>query len=199
MDWPVTGASNPYGPIYNDTKIRYGDVVLKNGDSLRGWMKILPYYNGAFRTIDLLPDGEYSRIMSIERTRINHVRAYRDAGVPDSGYTDFVNLRDKDLWRKLASKDSSTIYDDYTPNFDPLPFGYEMILTGKSHEFIKIYHHRYHDFDAEILPRIARFINKRYAVHFQPADFKDVWAMIRYILDRESAEAGGSANGGQRP
>jgi hypothetical protein len=186
--WPAIGATPVSGKIYNATRIQYGFILLKNGEKLVGWMKILPTW---FFFIEILPEGKYrgEDLVMVYRDKINFVRAYHDPERPDSGYTDFINLRDEELWRVLASRDSLSLYDDFTPNFHSnQPFGYKMVLVRKGQKWIKIYNHYYHDFDGEIIPRMLAFINKRYKTHFAPGDFKDAWAMIHYILERESGE-----------
>jgi hypothetical protein len=187
--WPVTLHGNTFGAReYNDTKVQYGYILLKYGDTLRGEIKLVPCDPG-FPDVFFLASVKFTRrdIMAVPRYEISYVRTYPDPQMPDSDVTDFVNLHNRDLWRKLASKDSWTIYDDYTPNLSDHPFGNEMILVGKDKKWIKIYHHRYHDFDAEVLPLILNFINKRYYTHFQPGDFQDAQAMTQYILDKERA------------
>lgn len=190
-NWPrAVGGTPNHVNNYNNAEVRYGYVVLKTGDTLRGTVKIFPYL--AYPGILVWREGDPSprQIRLIGWREIHCARTYPDPGRPDSGHTDFVNLHDKDLWRKLASTDSLTIYDDNTPNFNTRPFGNEMILVGPDRKWVRIYHDNYRDFDAEVVPLILQFINNRYNVQVQPGDFKDAWALIRYILDKEAEHAG---------
>jgi hypothetical protein len=186
--WPGKKDRTSFTNAYNDAKDQYGYILLKDGDTLRGKIKLLPYTDYYYREILFLALDKFAGrdIVFVPRYTISYVRTYPNPERPDTGTTDFVNLHNRDLWRALASKDGWTIYDDYTPNSRNLSFGYEMILAGKDKRWIKIYHHLYHDFDAEILPLILNFINKRYKMQFQPGDLGDVWALIHYILDKES-------------
>jgi hypothetical protein len=189
--WPILSARTTGGGyIYNDTRVLSGIILTKTGDTLKGKMKILPYFNGGFSQIPLLPNGKYTAkdIVGIPRTRIKFLRAYGDSSWSGQDYMDFVNLHDRDLWRILVIKDSFAIYDDYTPGIDPV-FGTEMILVKQNMPWpwIRIYHHVVHDDARDIDPYILAFINKRYKSHFQGRDFKDERAMFDYILDKENS------------
>ena len=186
-DWPKAHMGHAWATkIYNDAIVCYADVFLKRGDTLRGTVKLFPYATNGYPIYCWRERTPRTFMVNLDRRKIAFVRTYPNPFRPDTGYTDFVNLHNKDLWRKLAWRGNWTIYDDYVPTDGVPPFGRDMILVGKEKKWIKIYHLRHRDIGADVGPRILSFINLRYHQQFQPQDFKDQRAMMEYILDRET-------------
>ncbi len=190
QDWPAYAGEGTVGQsLYNRTQVLYGTIFLKNKDTLQGRMKILSYKGGSYFFIELLPTGlnGFWDIRRIDRKRIDYIRAYIDPTLSDSLSMEFVNLNDKDLWRVLAKKEDIYIYDNFYPGRPHSALGEEMILVGEDKRWIRIFNHI--NYGENVIPALLNFINKRYRIHFQQSDFKDEWAMIHYILDKETSQS----------
>ena len=187
-DWPVTlGRHWLYSPMYNDTRVQKGYIVLKSGDTLRGHMKVLPYSHGIFTAIPLLlPGGSTTYdIRSVKRENISSIRIYEDSSENKNDFTDFFNLGDNHaLWRLLARKNELSIYDDYSSCFGH-PFGEEMIIAGNNKRIV-IYKNTFYPED--VLPAVLKFANKRYKAHFTANSFTDENALLNYILDSSARQ-----------
>ncbi len=171
-DWPVhASTSGSFGFTYNATPVSIGYILLKNGDTLRGRIKLLVYYS-PIRYISFVPAGKNNTwdVVDVPREKINYVRLYSDSLRNGNHFTDFVNLENKDLWRLIKEKDNVKIYDNYNP-VDGESFGEKMRLVsgGKN---IQIYGNTIFGTD-NISRRLLRFINKRYKQKLNSDFFPD--------------------------
>ena len=186
-DWPVTlGRQWLYSPMYNETRVQEGYIVLKSGDTLNGHMKVLPYSHGIFTAIPLLPPGGSTTydVRSVTREKISSIRVYGNSSETGNDFTDFFNLGDNhELWRLLARKNELGIYDDYSSCFGH-PFGEEMIIAANGKRIV-IYKNTFHRED--VLPALLRFMNKRYKTHFTAHSFENKNAIFNYILEKENS------------
>jgi hypothetical protein len=184
-NWPIRySAGSWYGIEYNWTPVCTGFIFLKNGDTLKGRIKLLVYTAPAVTHISFLPSGRNDAIhvIDIQRERINYVRLYSDTLRNGNNFTDFINLENKDLWRLVIEKDSVFIYDNYHPG-DSEALGERMRLISKGKK-IKIYGSSIFHTDGPS-PLLFRFINRRYKEKCDISDFSDDNAMINYILTKE--------------
>jgi hypothetical protein len=103
IKWPIR-----LSKAYNKAPVRQGYAVTKNGDTAKGFIKLLPY--GKF--YDVLDTGT-NRIRGLYYQIVAFMRIY-DAG-PDGPFTDYFNLSYKHrLWRLLgALRTSSSFKKDY--------------------------------------------------------------------------------------
>lgn len=185
LDWPYRLAANAYGASYNSSPISLGYILLKNGDTLKGRIKILVFSKIEFTYIPIVAMGknEIKDIQNVQRRNIKYVRTYSDTIEYSNNFKDFINLDDKELWHLVAKKDSIIIYDNYLPG-DTEIFGDDMILMSKSKK-IKIYGNSIFHTNG-VQPLLVRFINKRYKEKREITDFPDENAMLNYILTKES-------------
>ncbi len=185
FNWPVrSSTTSSSGLAYNATPVSIGYILLRNGDTLRGRIKLL-VYSPPIHSISFLPTGRNDAIhvIDIQRERINYVRLYSDTLRNGNNFTDFVNLENKDLWRLIIEKDNVKIYDNYNP-VDGESFGEKMRLVsgGKN---IQIYGNTIFGTD-NISRRMLRFINKRYKQKLNSSFFPDDDSMVIYILSKEN-------------
>src|ERR1700761_5647037 len=78
-DWPIKAPiGTPAGQEYNKTQVIYGYILTKDNDTLRGRLKIVPFWGVAFFYVYVLPEGKQKGedILNIYRARIRSVRAY---------------------------------------------------------------------------------------------------------------------------
>jgi hypothetical protein len=184
FNWPVrSSTSSSFGLSYNATPVSIGYVLLKNGDTLRGRIKLL-VYSQPVAFISFVATGKNNKwdVVNVPRDKINYVRLYSDSLRNGNNFTDFVNLENKDLWRLIIQKDSVLIYDTYNPG-DGEPLGERMILVTRGKK-IKIYGNSIFHTEG-ISPLLLRFINKRYKENFDTSHFPDDNVMINYILNKE--------------
>lgn len=185
FNWPVRAStSGSFGSTYNATPVSNGDILLKNGDTLRGRIKLL-VYSPPIHFISFVPAGKNNTwdVADIVREKINYVRLYADSLRNGNNFTDFVNLENKDLWRLVIQKDSIIIYDNYNPG-DSEALGERMRLMARGIN-IKIYGSSIFHTDGPS-PLLLRFINKRYKEKREISDFPDENAMLNYILTKEN-------------
>jgi hypothetical protein len=183
-DWPVhASTTSSLGLAYNATPVSVGYILLKNGDTLRGRIKLLVYYS-PIRYISFVPEGKNNSwdVVDIQREKINYVRLYSDSLRNGINFTDFVNFENKDLWRLIKENENVKIYDNYNP-VDGESFGEKMILLSGGNN-IKIYGNTIFGTD-NVSRRLLRFINRRYNQKLDSSFFPDDNAMINYILTKE--------------
>ncbi len=185
FNWPVrSSTSSSFGLSYNATPVSIGYILLKNGDTLRGRIKLL-VYSPAITFISFVPTGKNDKndVVNVQRERISYVRLYSDSLRNSNNFTDFVNLENKDLWRLIIQNDGVIIYDNYNPG-DSEPLGERMRLVTMGNN-IKIYGSSIFHTEGPS-PLLLRFINKRYKQKFDSSFFPDDNKMINYILAEEN-------------
>ncbi len=184
-DWPVhASTSGSFGFTYNATPVSIGYILLKNGDTLSGRIKLL-VYSPPINFISFVSAGKNNTwdVADISREKINYVRLCADSIRNGNYFTDFVNLENKDLWRLVIQKDSVIIYDNYNPG-DNEALGERMRLVTRGIN-VKIYGSSIFHTDGPSL-LLLRFINKRYKEKRAISDFPDENAMLNYILSKEN-------------
>lgn len=194
--WPYYNVSKGRFVLYNHTPIQPGIIVYRNGDSLKGQIKIPPGYE--FNRCSIIPEGTMLRlknIIDVYPEQIKNIRIYDDSA--ETRYTDIVSLKYKNkerLWRLLGKNNSASIYDDAINTYDNTlaAFKYEdpyksnyytiamMLVTGN--EAIRIYHRPHL---AKPYGIVLEFINKRFKTHFEKKDFNSTGDLIKYILKKE--------------
>jgi len=185
-----------------------GYIVFKNGDSLDGYVRfkrkpvVWKTTGGWFLSRNKDTPSRF-RFSEIKNIRV-------EAGCFGRRFTDLftlpINHPKNAFWRLIAKKGTAAIYDRSMGIFSHESswrvwdkylavdlaadeFNEYMYLVNNG-EVIKIYgtfkirEHR--DMPAEL---ILQFINKRYRTNFSAGHFQDAWAMIGFILDRESGRS----------
>ena len=213
---PAQGKSWP--PTYwADTSVFYGgknlspaqnlkgDMVLKNGDSLNGYLCInhralFWRSNGCW----LLQENENTPIL-IKPQKIRNIRV--EAASFGSGFTDIfilpINNPKNAFWRLIAKKGAVAIYDKSMGifshesrwatwnkyrglNIAADEFNDDMFMISNGVP-IKIYgafgFHRHRDRAAEL---ILKFVKDRYHQSIKLTDFKTKMDMIDYVLREEN-------------
>ena len=162
-------------PITHTTRNFYGLIVLKNGDTLKGYIR--PW-------IDYCEFLEYNKFtpITIYNDRINYIQG----NLPNitGNFIIAKNLnRTKWLWRLLKQENNVLIYDsfDYT-HLSSLGIPMFLSVNDSLIRISGISSMLYSDKNKLIL----NFINKRYNKSFQESDFKTPMEMINYILDKEN-------------
>lgn len=168
--WPIH-----YGRhIYDDARVVKGFLLLKNGDTLRGWIKLLPYG----LAYPLWP-GEGSEVSEIELRNIRYIRL--EIPFMKDDHTDLVNLGYKRfLWRRDGQKGNAAIYDN------ELGANGTMMILVNGEKIVKLYHKMswiLHGGNTDRM--VVRFIDKRYKLSMRTKDFQTRQEMIDTILDRE--------------
>lgn len=182
--WPVNYG---YTPMQRSPPLR-GFIVLTNVDTLKGYyVDTLQGYIKVFAFFPYYPflDTATNKVQDIYFTDIRSMRIYYNS--PDDysfkGYTDFVNLGDKNfLWRLDGKKKDVAIYDDM------LHLGKHHLIMITPKATIAIYKgvQWYSHYD-KIVPLLIRFINQRYKTTMSEGNFKSIPEIIDYILDQEQA------------
>ena len=174
VPWPVK-----YGnmPMRRSPPLK-GFIVLTSGDTLKGYIKVFAFY--AFYPI---LDTATNKVQDIYFPSIGSMRLYSHS--PDDysfkGYTDYVNLGNKDfLWRLDGKKKDVAIYDDM------LGLGMHHLIMVTPKARITLYKGRlwFSEYD-KIDFQLIRFINDRYKTGVSEGDFKSREDIIDYILDKE--------------
>jgi hypothetical protein len=174
--WPINYG---YTPMRRSPPIR-GYIVLTNGDTLKGYLKVFAFY-------DYYPilDTGTNKVQDIYFSDIGSMRIYFNSPFEYSfkGYTDYVNFGDRHfLWRLDWKKKDVAIYDDM------LNMGMHHLIMVTPKARITIYKGRqwfsmYDKIDSQLI----RFINERYKAGVSEGDFKSREDIIDYILDKEEA------------
>jgi hypothetical protein len=160
-------------------RIFKGYLVLKNGDVLRGYIRLYGITNctiletNKFDSTDVL----YKNIDYI----IGHIPSFKDS-------VEFRPLKCKPF-RLVKSIGNVAIYDFFNDISDSV-FAYPIFLQVNN-KLIKIctygadFFFRESEYYTSGQP-IIKFINKRYHKQFKKNDFKDINSMLDYILDKEN-------------
>jgi hypothetical protein len=160
-----------------------GYMILKNGDSLSGYIGIgagteAPRYT-------MLEKGA-------EKGRFIFVRDIRRVVVetPSGETITLESLHNWAIGRLVARKGDAAIYSSDVLRAGFPDGGAQLLLITKGRlRFIYRQAIFFNENDFEPTHRgeqIVRFINRRYGSHFKPGDFKDLPAMLDLILDKEA-------------
>jgi len=158
------------------TRNFYGNILLKNGDSLSSC-----YIRPWFYDCDVLADNKFQSIKILD-TEIKYMRV--PAPLFDKGYMEMSSVYGSTLLRLIRQKGEARIYD-YSYDTNPSVFGSPMLLVVDKNKPLKIYGN-------SLWPRkntknlILKFVNTRYHQSFKQNDFKTEMDMLDYILDREN-------------
>ena len=173
--WPVNYG---YTPMRRSPPIR-GYIVLTNGDTLNGYIKVFAFY--AFYPI---LDTGTGKVQDIYFSDIGSMRVYFNSPYDYSfkGYTDYVNFGDRHfLWRLDWKKKDVAIYDDM------LHTGMHHLIMVTPKARITLYKGRqWFSMYDKIDSLLIRFINERYKTGVSLGTFKSREDIIDYILDKES-------------
>ena len=174
--WPINYG---YTPMRRSTPIR-GYIVLTNGDTLNGYIKVFAFY-GYYPILDTVTD----KVQDIYFSDIRSMRIYNNSPYDYSfkGYIDYVNFGDKNfLWKLDGKKNDLAIYDDM------LRLGMHHLIMVTPKARITLYKGRqwFENYD-KIVPLLIRFINERYKTGVTEGNFKSIQEIIDYILDQEEA------------
>jgi hypothetical protein len=170
--WPVR-----YGTrMDNGAPVKEGYIVLKNNDTLRGFIKVLPITD----SYPVLDTGD-NQVRDIYVKDISVMRLYDHS--PEGPYNDFFNLNYKHfLWRLIGKKGDVSMYDDQ------LRSGILQITIFTPTKRMKLYSKwTWFICNSNMDKMLVRFINRHYKVQFSEDDFKSTSDMFDYILDRESS------------
>jgi hypothetical protein len=170
--WPVQYRTR----MDNGAPIKEGYIVLKNEDTLRGFIKVLPITN----SYPILDTGN-NQLCDIDVKDISMMRLY---DISTAGpYNDFFNLGYKHfLWRLIGKKGDISMYDD------ELKSGILQITIFTPTKKIRLYSKwTWFIYNSNIDRMLVHFINRRYKVRVSEDDFKSTSDMYQYILDKESA------------
>lgn len=173
--WPIKYG---YRPMRRSPPIR-GYIVLTNGDTLNGYIKIFAFYN-----YYPILDTAINKVKDIDWSNIRSMHIYGNDPYDYSfkGYIDFVHLLPQEnfLWRLDGKKQDVAIYDDM------LVLGMHHLIMVTPRARIALYKGRqlYSYYD-KIDPLLIRFINERYKTGISLENFKSREEIIDYILDKE--------------
>lgn len=152
-----------------------GYAVLTNGDTVKGFIKLLPITN-SYPVLDTATNT----IRDVYISDIVVMRIY--AGSPDGPYMDYLNIDFKySLWILKAKKNNVALYEKLGSTASPLI----LVTPNKT---IKLVHplatilHNDTGYDAALI----RFIHKRYKMAVKEDDFATTKAIFTYIVDREN-------------
>ena len=160
-------------------KIRtfYGSIVLKNGDTLRGYIRPWTF------DCNFLEQGKFDSVFIM-----NYAMSSIRGDVASLGQN-FIVLKNIEhngrLWR-LVKQENKVIVYDFPDYLNLSSFGIVMLLVSND-KLIKIFGSRIlwtNKKDKNKL--ILEFINKRYNTTFSQTDFKTGMEMIDYILQKEN-------------
>jgi hypothetical protein len=166
-----------------------GYVILKNNDVISGYIKI--WGNGK-DFITKTGDSDNSVFKSWKDIKLIRVAIpcilgdtleYRNIG----RFPLHINY----LWTVVGRKGNVVVYSTPAQMNGLFYYGFELKLFSNNSE-IKIASLASIFFGYNEHKKLLKFINKRYKQHFTGADFKDLKAIIDYILDKENEKTGGS-------
>jgi hypothetical protein len=167
--WPIRYSKR----IDNGAPIKEGLIVLRNSDSLKGIIKLLP-----FALSYPLLDTTTNKILDIYVRDISLMRIYHTT--PDGPFSDFISLNYKHfLWRLLGKRNNVAIYDN------ELNGGILKLLLVTPVKRMWLYNNMTWFFHANMDYLLIRFINNRYQTSLKEEDFRATQDMIQYILDKE--------------
>jgi hypothetical protein len=168
--WPVQYGNR----LNNSAPIWEGLIVLKNNDTLKGFIKLL-LFTSAYPILDT----GTNKVQDVNINDISLMRLY--AHSPDGPFTDFINMNYHPiLWRLLGRKNKIAIYDN------ALKSGIIKMILVNPNKRIWLYNGFTWFFNGGNMNHLLiRFINKRYKTSFKEKDFRATQDMIQYILDKE--------------
>ena len=174
--WPINYG---YTPMRRSSPLK-GFIVLTNGDTLKGYIKVFAFY--AYYPI---LDTGTNKVQDIYFSDIGSMRVYFNSPYNNGpqGYIDYVNLGDRHfLWRLDGKKKNVAIYDDM------LRLGMHHLIMVTPKVRITLYKGRqWFEYYDKIDPLLIRFINERYKTGVSMGNFKSRKDIIDYILDKESS------------
>jgi hypothetical protein len=158
--------------------IKEGFIVLTQGDTLKGSIKVLRNNPGAY---PILVKGT-NFVREIALPCIASMRIFDDK--PGGSYVDYINFPYTSyLWRLDRRKKHVAIYDDQLRGGNH----FHMILATPTAR-IKIYKSTAWPFyNSKLNGILIRFINERYKTGVSEGNFHSIQEIIDYILDREEA------------
>jgi hypothetical protein len=170
---------------YDDANVEHGFVIEKNGDTIRGLLKMVTIYpeGGKFDHVPVLPydKTQATDIINIPLSEIDYAQignVWPHAG--DS--TDFMPVNDA-MWYVLGRKGNASICQG---NYVEGPFWGDRLHWDVPMALVvgaKI---------VNIPPKPSQFrslllfANRRYGQHLSEKDFKNKKALINYILNKEA-------------
>jgi hypothetical protein len=150
--------------------------VLRNNDTLKGYIKLLPITS----SYPILDTGT-NKVKDVYFNDISLMRVNAHLPYGYGVFTDFVNLNYRHfLWRLIGKKNKVAIYDNV------LKSGIIKMILVIPNKRIWLYSGLtwfFHNGKMDYL--LIRFINKRYKTSFKEEDFRATKDMIQFILDRE--------------
>ncbi len=173
--WPVH-YDLQRGRWYNEAPVKEGYIVQTSGDTLRGFIKLLPaIYTNYYPVLDTATH----KLRSARTSTITTIRIYDHT--PEGPFAEYVNLHYKqNLWRVDSKAGAVALYDN-TPKGRIQKY----ILVSNSKR-IKLYSSfawliTNGNTDAMLL----RFIRKRYKLVMMENDFKSTGNMYAFIVNKE--------------
>jgi hypothetical protein len=168
--WPIHYTSQ----LNNRAPIGQGLIVLRNNDTLKGFIKLLPFTY----SYPILDTGT-NKVQDISINDISLMRVY--AHSPDGPFTDFINLNYRHiLWTLKGKKNKVAIYDN------ALKSGIIKMMLVTPNKRISLYSSiTWFFYGGNMDHLLIRFIKKHYSASLKEDDFKPTQDMIQYILDKE--------------
>ncbi|HEY8971214.1 MAG TPA: hypothetical protein VIM64_19050 [Puia sp.] len=160
-----------------------GYMILKNGDSLSGYIGIgagttAPRYTMLEKGAD---KGRYILVRDIRRVVVE---------TPSGQTITLESLHNWAIAKLVARKGDAAIYSSGALRAGFPDGGAQLLLITKGRlRFIYRNALVFNENDFEPTHRgeqIVRFINRRYGFNFKPSDFKDISAMLDLILEKEA-------------
>lgn len=168
-----------------------GTIILSNGDSLTGDIRLYQVMNGSLfvrnnflgfvdRNVDFKKSEQ--KVKWIKFIEISSVKIYADS--VSQNPIIYKNLSHRtSLWRLLLKNDDNAIYDDMMiPNWYLGNAPRKMILVAKN-KIVEMYSNvTWFIHDSQTKSLLKRFINKRYHKKIKRKDFSDVNEQLRFII-----------------
>jgi hypothetical protein len=169
---------------YDDADVERGFVLKKNGDTLRGYLKMVILYpaGGKFDHVPVLPFGktQAADIINVPLSEIDYARIGNNWPYQHDT-TDYMPVGDA-MWRILGRKANASIcqgvYVEGAFWGDRSHVDFPMALVvGQKIVTIPTKPSQYRS--------LLLFANQRYLQHLASKDFKHTKDLIDYILDRK--------------
>ena len=175
--------NSPGARAYRWAPVDKGFVVTKNRDTIAGLVKLIFFPYGDH--IPVLPTGKQAAeaIINVRRKNIELIRTFQDS--TNRTPTDYANIDFDGLWRVLARKDSTGLFDNYDGMGNGQKYSEKrMILVSKGEKVLM--YSGWHSLFQSRNGYLLRFMNKRYHQHYKKDEFKDLQAEMDYIVNKEN-------------
>jgi hypothetical protein len=165
--------------------VREGFIVLTNGDTLKGFIKVFPNAPEYYPILDTASN----RIQNVIVERISSMRIYHYPDLwpyynnsPKGPYVDYIKLPSTDyLWMLVGKKNDVAIYDDEVKG------GTNELILVTLKTRITLYKGGIWLLSDNLGLLLIQFINQRYKTGVQSGDFKAMRQIFDYILDKENS------------